>query len=64
LFADASYRLPGSKVFNRTGKLLWQAVRMSAEALYQEHKHAYQRHLGREPAVRAENRFKRKLFHE
>lgn len=43
LFADESYRLPSSKVFNRTGKLLWQALRLSAEALYQEHKHAYRR---------------------
>jgi hypothetical protein len=51
LFADESYRLPGSKVFNRTGKLLWQVVRVSAEALYQEHKLAYRR----EPAIRAEN---------
>lgn len=38
LFADACFRLPGSKVFNRTGRLLWQAVRVSAEALYQEHR--------------------------
>lgn len=51
LFADESYRLPGSKVFNRTGKLLWQAVRVSAEALYQENKRAYRR----ESAMTAEN---------
>lgn len=38
LFADACFRLPGSKVFNRTGRLLWQAVRISAEALYHEHR--------------------------
>jgi hypothetical protein len=30
-FADACYRMPGSKVFNRTGKHLWQAVRIQAE---------------------------------
>ena len=34
LFADACYRLPGSKVFHRHGRLLWQAIRISAEALY------------------------------
>lgn len=51
LFADESYRLPGSKVFNRTGKQLWQTVRMSAEALYQENKFAYQRNLDREPEI-------------
>jgi len=33
LFADACFRLPGSKVFNRTGRLLWQAIRISAEAM-------------------------------
>lgn len=54
LFADESYRLPASKVFNRTGKLLWRAVRMSAEALYQEHKRAYQHNVSREPAMTAE----------
>lgn len=36
LFADACYRLPGSRVFNRTGRLLWQAVRMSAEEMRRE----------------------------
>ncbi|AQY68542.1 hypothetical protein [Pseudomonas veronii] len=36
LFADACFRLPGSKVFNRTGRLLWQAVRLSAEAMRDE----------------------------
>lgn len=51
LFADESYRLPGSRVFNRTGKLLWQAMRLSAEALYQEYKRAYRP----EPAIRTEN---------
>jgi hypothetical protein len=34
-FADDCFRLPGSKVFNRTGRLLWQAVRIGADALYQ-----------------------------
>jgi hypothetical protein len=36
LFADACFRLPGSKVFNRTGRLLWQAIRISAEAMRNE----------------------------
>jgi hypothetical protein len=36
LFADACYRLPGSKVFNRTGRQLWQSVRISAEAMCNE----------------------------
>jgi hypothetical protein len=30
-FADECYRIAGSKVFNRTGKHLWQAIRMEAE---------------------------------
>lgn len=30
-FADECYRITGSKVFNRTGKHLWQAVRIQAE---------------------------------
>lgn len=30
-FADACFRLPGSKVFNRTGRLLWQSIRIVAE---------------------------------
>jgi hypothetical protein len=30
-FADICYRLPGSKVFNRTGRHLWQAIRIVAE---------------------------------
>lgn len=30
-FADACFRLPGSKVFNRTGRFLWQAIRIVAE---------------------------------
>lgn len=34
-FADACYRLPGSKVFHRHGRLLWQTLRASCEALYQ-----------------------------
>ena len=37
-FSDQCYSLPASRVFNRTGKALWQAARLSAEALYQEHK--------------------------
>lgn len=36
LFADSCFRLPGSKVFNRTGRLLWQAIRVSAEAMRNE----------------------------
>jgi len=31
VFADACFRLPGSKVFNRTGRHLWQAIRITAE---------------------------------
>jgi hypothetical protein len=30
-FADACFRLPGSKVFNRTGRPIWQAIRLVAE---------------------------------
>lgn len=30
-FADACFRLPGNKVFNRTGKHIWQAIRIVAE---------------------------------
>ncbi|MDD5267583.1 MAG: hypothetical protein PHO08_10705 [Methylococcales bacterium] len=30
-FADACFRLPGSKVFNRTGRHLWQIIRIVAE---------------------------------
>ncbi|MDO9142312.1 MAG: hypothetical protein Q7U38_18495 [Methylobacter sp.] len=30
-FADACFRLPGSKVFNRTGRFLWQTIRIVAE---------------------------------
>lgn len=48
-FSDQCYSLPASKVFNRTGKLLWQAVRLSAEALYQAHKQVYQHRSVREP---------------
>lgn len=48
-FSDQCYSLPASRVFNRTGKLLWQAARLSAEALYQEHKQAYQHRSVREP---------------
>lgn len=36
VFADSCYRLPGSKVFNRTGRQLRQAVRLCAEKLYTE----------------------------
>lgn len=48
-FSDQCYSLPASKVFNRTGKLLWQAARLAAEALYQEHKQVYQHRSVREP---------------
>jgi hypothetical protein len=48
-FADQCYSLPASRVFNRTGKLLWQAARLSAEALHQEHKQVYQHRSVREP---------------
>lgn len=48
-FSDQCYSLPASRVFNRTGKLLWQAARLSAEALYQEHKQVYQHRCVREP---------------
>jgi hypothetical protein len=37
-FSDQCYSLPASRVFNRTGKLLWQTARLSAEALYLERK--------------------------
>jgi len=37
-FSDQCYSLPASRVFNRTGKLLWQTARLAAEALYQERK--------------------------
>lgn len=30
-FADACFRLPGNKVFNRTGKAIWQTIRIVAE---------------------------------
>jgi len=30
-FADTCFRLPGNKVFNRTGKHIWQATRIVAE---------------------------------
>ena len=48
-FSDHCYRLPASRVFNRTGKLLWQAARLSAEALYQEHKQVSMHRSVREP---------------
>jgi hypothetical protein len=47
-FSDQCYSLPASRVFNRTGKLLWQTARLSAEALYQEHKQVYQHRSVRE----------------
>jgi len=53
-FSDQCYSLPASRVFNRTGKLLWQTARLSAEALYQEHKQVYQRHFVREPQTEYE----------
>ena len=48
-FSDQCYGLPASRVFNRTGKLLWQAARLAAEALYLEHKQVYQHRSVREP---------------
>lgn len=48
-FSDQCYSLPASRVFNRTGKLLWQAARLSAEALYQEHKQVSMHRSVREP---------------
>lgn len=53
-FSDQCYSLPASRVFNRTGKLLWQSTRLAAEALYQEHKQVYQRHFVREPQTEYE----------
>lgn len=64
LFADESYRLPGSKVFNRTGKLLWQAMRVSAEALYQDNKSAHQHYFSREAVTRAKDPVREEPFHE
>lgn len=40
VFADTCFRLPGSKLFNRTGRLLWQSVRICAESLYKERRNA------------------------
>ncbi|PYY90457.1 hypothetical protein DNK59_03710 [Pseudomonas sp. TKO26] len=48
-FSDQCYSLPASRVFNRTGKLLWQAARLAAEALYQDYKKVYQYRSVREP---------------
>lgn len=48
-FSDQCYSLPASRVFNRTGKLLWQSARLAAEALYQEHKQVHQHRSVREP---------------
>ncbi|WP_332877476.1 hypothetical protein [Massilia sp. S19_KUP03_FR1] len=47
-FSDQCYRLPASRVFNRTGKLLWQSARLAAAALYLEHKQVYQHRSVRE----------------
>lgn len=47
-FSDQCYALPASRIFNRTGKGLWQTLRLSAEALYQEHNQTYQRQIVRE----------------
>jgi len=38
-FADACFRLPGSKVFNRTGRHLWQVFRIVAEQWRSEMRH-------------------------
>lgn len=48
-FSDRCYSLPASRLFNRTGKSLWQTARVCAEALYQEHKPVYQHRSVREP---------------
>lgn len=64
LFADESYRLPGIKVFNRTGKLLWQAMRVSAEALYQDNKSAHHHHFSREAVTRAKDPVREEAIHE
>ncbi|MFB2754799.1 hypothetical protein ACE02G_14255 [Shewanella xiamenensis] len=48
-FSDQCYSLPASRVFNRTGKMLWQSARLAAEALYEEHKKVYHRRSVREP---------------
>jgi len=47
-FSDQCYSLPASRVFNRTGKLLWQSARLAAEALYLEYKQVYQHRSVRE----------------
>jgi hypothetical protein len=38
---------PAARFSNRTGKLLWQAMRVSAEALYRDNKSAHQHHFSR-----------------
>lgn len=48
-FSDQCYSLPASRVFNRTGKLLWQAARLVAETQYQDHKQIYHHRSVREP---------------
>ena len=48
-FSDQCYSLPASRVFNRTGKLLWQTARLAAETLYQDHKQIYHHRCVREP---------------
>ena len=61
-FSDQCYSLPASRVFNRTGKLLWQVARISSEALYQEHKQIYQHRSVREP--QAEYKVQGETTHE
>ncbi len=39
-FADETYKIAGSKVFNRTGRHVWQSVRMQAEQLAGERRAA------------------------
>jgi hypothetical protein len=39
-FADDTYKIAGSKVFNRTGRQVWQSVRMQAEQLAGERRAA------------------------
>src|SRR5690606_24268887 len=48
-FSDECYSLHARRVFNRTGKLLWHAARLAAEALYQDYKKVYQHRSVREP---------------
>lgn len=53
-FSDQCYSLPASRVFNRTGRLLWQAARLSAQALFLENKQDQQNQFRRLFAREAE----------